>query len=284
RAITTDSGGFQIFSLADLRKIREEGVEFKSHIDGSKHFLTPENVVDFQLLLGSDIIMPLDECIHYPATRDYVEDSVTLTLNWVKRSHKRFHERDTKSALFGIVQGGTYKDLRKRCAEELVSLDMDGFALGGIGVGEPVDLINEISEYTAALLPEDKIRYLMGVGTPPDMLEAISQGIDMFDCVVPTRNGRNGQALTFSGEKQMKNAAFKDDFRPIDPECGCFTCKNHTRGFLRHLFNAGEMLGPRLVSLHNIYFYVKLVRLAREAIREDRFETFKKEFIGKYNS
>ena len=278
RPITTDSGGFQVFSLAELRKIREEGVEFQSHIDGSRHFFTPENVVDFQLTLGSDIIMPLDECVHYPAAKDYVEDSVDLTLRWARRSRDRFTEREARSALFGIVQGSTYKPLRKRCVEELVAMDMDGYALGGIGVGEPVELINEMTEYTASLLPEDRVRYLMGVGTPVDMLDAISCGIDMFDCVVPTRNGRNGQAFTPHGEVRLRNAPFKGDFGPIDPECGCFTCRNYTRGYIRHLFNTNEILGMRLVSLHNIYFYVQLIQGARRAIQKGRFAEFKKEF------
>ncbi|MFC1548586.1 tRNA guanosine(34) transglycosylase Tgt [Candidatus Omnitrophota bacterium] len=284
KSITTDSGGFQVFSLAELRKIKEEGVEFQSHIDGSLHFFTPESVVDFQLSLGSDIMMPLDECVHYPATRDYVEDSVELTLKWAERSRKRLKEKGGKSALFGIVQGSTYKDLRKRCAEELVSMNMDGYALGGIGVGEPTDLINEMTDYTAALLPDSKIRYLMGVGTPPDMLDAISAGIDMFDCVVPTRNGRNGQALTFSGGLQLRNAPFKEDFSPIDPGCDCPACRNYTRGYIRHLFNTDEILALRLISLHNVHFYVKLIRLAREAIREDRFVDFKEQFVAKYQT
>ncbi|NQT33445.1 MAG: tRNA guanosine(34) transglycosylase Tgt [Candidatus Omnitrophica bacterium] len=282
--ITTDSGGFQIFSLAELRKIREDGVEFQSHIDGARHFFTPEKIVDFQLLLASDIMMPLDECVHYPATRDYVESSVEVTLNWAKRSKDRLIEKEGQSALFGIIQGSTYKDLREKCTLELVSMDMDGYSLGGIGVGEPTDVINEITDFTAGLIPEGKVRYLMGVGVPSDMLEAISCGVDMFDCVIPTRNGRNGQALTSSGKKQIRNAAFKEDFVPIDAECDCYTCKNYSRGYIRHLFNAEEMLGPRLVSLHNINFYVKLIHLSREAIREGRFEEFKKEFISRYEA
>lgn len=284
KAISTDSGGFQIFSLAELCRIKEEGVEFRSHIDGSKHFFTPESVVDFQLAIGSDIMMPLDECVHYPAERDYVEDSVGLTLRWAKRSKERFREREAKTALFGIVQGSTYHDLRKRCAEELAAMDMDGYALGGIGVGEPNELISEMTEYTASLLPADKVRYLMGVGTPPDVLRAISSGVDMFDCVIPTRNGRNGQAFTFSGVLNVKNASFKEDFRPIEENCGCFTCRNYTRGYIRHLFNTSEMLVLRLVSLHNIYFLTKLIRSSRQAIKEGRFVEFKREFIGGYGS
>jgi len=282
RAITTDSGGFQVFSLSELRKIREEGVEFQSHLDGSRHFFTPENVVDLQLALGSDIIMPLDECVHYPATRNYVESSVDLTIKWARRSYKRFRERPSGSSLFGIVQGSTYHDLREKCAEELIGLDMDGYAIGGIGVGEPDELIDEMTDHTAGLLPEDKVRYLMGVGTPPDMLEAISSGVDMFDCVVPTRNGRNGQALTFSGKKQVRNASFKEDFRPIDEACGCFTCRNYTRGYIRHLFNTEELLAYRLVSLHNIYFYAKIVEHSREAIKKGRFSQFKERFLKNY--
>ncbi len=284
KAITTDSGGYQVFSLAELRKIKEEGVEFQSHIDGSRHFFTPESVIDFQLALRSDIMMPLDECVHYPAERNYVEDSVDLTLKWAKRSKARLLEKKGESSLFGIVQGSTYRDLRKRCVEEIVAMDLDGYALGGIGVGEPPELINEITDYTTSLLPEDRVRYLMGVGTPPDMLEAISSGVDMFDCVVPTRNGRNGQAFTFSGEMQLRNAPFKDDFRPIDPECDCFTCRNYTRGYIRHMLNASEILGLRLVSLHNIYFYAKLIQVSREAILQDRFTQFKNEFCEKFQS
>jgi queuine tRNA-ribosyltransferase len=284
KAIVTDSGGFQVYSLADLRKITDEGVEFQSHIDGSRHFFTPESVVDFQLLLGSDIMMPLDECVHYPAEKNYVEDSVDLTLRWAKRSKDRLTEKGGKSLLFGIVQGSTYHDLRKMCVEKMVEIDLDGYALGGIGVGEPVELINEMTDYTASLLPEKSVRYLMGVGTPPDVLEAISYGIDMFDCVVPTRNGRNGQAFTSSGEVQLRNAPFKDEFKPIDPECDCPACKNYTRGYIRHLFNTGEILGMRLVSLHNIYFYAKLIQVSREAIGEDRFSDFKKDFLNKYQN
>ncbi len=283
KPITTDSGGFQVFSLADLRKISEEGVEFQSHIDGSRHLFTPENVIDFQLCLGSDIIMPLDECVHYPAARDYVEDSVDLTVRWAKRSKEQFEKNNKNSALFGIVQGSTYKDLRKKCTEELVKIDMDGYSLGGVGVGEPVELINEITDYTASLLPENKIKYLMGVGSPPDMLEAVASGIDMFDCVIPTRNGRNGQAMTFDGNIQVRNAPFKADFMPIDSSCQCHTCKNYTRGYLRHLFNTNEMLGPRLVSTHNIHFYAQLIKFTQQAIREGRFTRFKNDFTKRYS-
>ncbi|MBU0570886.1 MAG: tRNA guanosine(34) transglycosylase Tgt [Candidatus Omnitrophica bacterium] len=282
--ITTDSGGFQVFSLTDLRKISDEGVEFRSHLDGTSHFFTPENVVDFQLMLASDIMMPLDECVHYPVDKRYVEDSVDLTLRWAKRAKEHLAGRGKGAALFGIVQGGTYHDARKRCVDSLFELNMDGYALGGMAVGERPELINEITEYTASILPKDKARYLMGVGSPPEMLEAISNGIDMFDCVMPTRNGRNGQAFTSTGEIQLRNAPYKDDFRPIDPECGCPACRNYTRAYIRHLFKAGEILALRLISLHNICFYVKLIELSRQAIREDRFLEFKKGFLGKFCS
>jgi len=289
RPITTDSGGFQVFSLAGLRKIKEEGVDFQSHIDGTRHLFTPRTVIDFQLALGSNIIMPLDECVSYPATKAYVKDSVNLTLKWAQRSKARFSEHKNAGpghaaespGLFGIVQGSTYLDQRKKCAEELLALDMDGYAVGGIGVGEPVELMYEMTDFTVSLLPENRVRYLMGVGTPRDMLEAISRGVDMLDCVVPTRNARNGQAFTSLGEIQLKNALFKKDFGPLDPECDCFVCQHYTRSYIRHLFNVNEMLGLRLVSLHNIYFYVKLVQHSRDAIQKGRFSEFKDQFLGK---
>jgi len=288
RPILTDSGGYQIFSLAVLRKLTEEGAEFSSHIDGSRHMLTPEKIVEIQQTLGSDIIMPLDECVHYPAAKDYATQSLALTLKWARRSKDYFSKydiRDTKyerRLLFGIVQGSTYLDLRKRAVEALVDIGFDGYAIGGVSVGEGHDLIREITEETASLLPEDKPRYLMGVGMPPDMIEAIAQGIDMFDCVVPTRNGRNGQAFTSAGELQLRNAEFKEDLRPIDAACGCFTCRHHTRAYMRHLFNTEEILGLRLVSLHNIHFYVTLISLARAAIQEGSFEAFRKSFAENY--
>jgi queuine tRNA-ribosyltransferase len=295
RPILTDSGGYQVFSLATLRKITEKGVEFSSHIDGAKHFITPEDVIDIQRTLGSDIMMMFDECVHYPAARDYVEQSLELTTKWARRS-KEHHRRGgiaesgttprrctTKGQLlFGIVQGGTYLDLRKKAVEKLLDIGFDGYAIGGVSVGEPNELIHEVTAHTASLLPPDKARYLMGLGTAPDMLEAISQGIDMFDCVVPTRNGRNGQAFTFNGELQLRNAEYKEDFTPIDPSCACMTCRSYTRAYIRHLFNTQELLGLRLVSLHNMHFYVKLVELSRGAIREGNFEDFRKSFAKKY--
>lgn len=285
--ILTDSGGYQVFSLATLRKLSEEGAEFSSHIDGSKHFLTPEKALDIQGVLGSDIMMLLDECVHYPAARDYAEQSLKLTTNWARRSKeyldKRKRSGDWKQYLFGIVQGSTYQDLRKRAVEDLVSIGFDGYAIGGVSVGEPQELIYEIAGYTAELLPENSPRYLMGVGTPPDILEAIALGVDMFDCVVPTRNGRNGQAFTLTGDLQLRNAEFKEDFRPIEDSCPCFACRNHSRAYIRHLFNTEELLGLRLVSLHNISFYVRLIQLSRKAIEEDRFLAFKDGFVHNYN-
>jgi len=285
RPILTDSGGYQVFSLAKLRKLSDDGAEFSSHIDGSKHLLTPEKVIDIQQALGSDIMMMFDECVHYPAVKDYVEQSLRLTTGWARRSKEYFEKSPAKGKqlLFGIVQGGTYQDLRKKAVEGLLDIGFDGYAIGGVSVGESRDLICEIAGYTAAMLPEDKPRYLMGVGMPQDVLEAIARGCDMFDCVVPTRNGRNGQAFTFNGDIQLRNAEYKEDFSPIEDTCGCFACRTHTRSYIRHLFNTEEILGLRLVSLHNINFYDRLIKLSRKAIAEDRFASFKDEFVVKYN-
>ncbi len=291
RPILTDSGGYQVFSLAKLRKLTEEGAEFSSHIDGSKHFLSPEGAIDIQMTLGSDIMMTLDECVHYPAAKDYVEQSLGLTTRWARRSKEHFEKLRVTSyelrvterpLLFGIVQGGAYLDLRKKSAEELIAIGFDGYAIGGVSVGEPEEIIHQVSSYTAGLLPDDKPKYLMGLGTAPDILEAIANGIDMFDCVVPTRNGRNGQAFTWNGELQLRNATYKEDFRPIDETCVCYACKNHTRAYIRHLFNTEEILGLRLVSLHNIHFYVKLLKLSRESIAGGRFAEFMDKFKGNY--
>ena len=299
KPILTDSGGYQVFSLATLRKLTDEGAEFSSHIDGSKHSLTPEKAIEIQQALGSDIMMTLDECVHYPAARDYVEQSLALTTRWAKRSKLAYsveriaysdklsakrYPLNAKPLLFGIVQGSTYLDLRKKAVEDLLAIGFDGYAIGGVSVGEPQALIYEVAAYTASLLPEDKARYLMGLGMPPDMLEAIAMGVDMFDCVVPTRNGRNGQAFTQDGSLQLRNAKYKEDFAPIDGACDCYTCRTYTRAYIRHLFNTEELLGLRLVSLHNIRFYVKLIKLAREAIREGRFGKFKDAFIGRYKA
>lgn len=292
KPLLTDSGGYQVFSLATLRKIIKEGVEFQSHIDGAKHFLSPERVIEIQSIFGSDIIMPLDECVHYPATRDYAEESLNLTTEWARRSKIVFSRPthamawvprvDNQQLLFGIVQGSTFLDLRKEAVERLVEIGFDGYAVGGVSVGEPDDLKKEILEFTISLLPERKIRYVMGVGSPVDILEAVSKGFDIFDCVMPTRNGRNGMAFTKKGKLNIRNAKCVSEFTPLEDECSCFTCQNHTRAYIHHLFSANEILGLRLVSLHNVHFYANLMKEIREAIAQDRFSNFKKGFVRKY--
>jgi queuine tRNA-ribosyltransferase len=288
RPILTDSGGYQIFSLALLRKVSDQGVEFQSHIDGDRHLLTPESVIEIQTALGSDIIMPLDECVHYPCAKDMAEVAVQRTIDWARRSLGRTHEVAHSSApeqlLFGIVQGATYEGLRKLCAEQLVDMGFAGFALGGLSVGEPKDLLYNMVDLTLGFLPQDKPRYLMGVGMPQDIIEAIGEGVDMFDCVIPTRYGRNGTAFTSEGKITVRNAPYIEDFQPLDLECSCFACKNFSRAYIRHLFNAEEILGLRLVSLHNVHFFLQLMRRVREAISQDRFREFKKEFLSKYNN
>ncbi len=282
KPILTDSGGYQIFSLALLRKVNDKGVEFQSHIDGIKHFFSPEDVIRIQQDLGSDILMPLDECVHYPCGKDQAKVAMNRTIEWAGRSIKAAGAR--QQLLFGIVQGATYEDLRRECAQRLVDLDFDGYALGGVSVGEPRNLIYNIVSLTAGLLPPEKPRYLMGVGLPGDIIEAIEEGLDMFDCVVPTRYGRNGTAFTSCGKLTVRNAPFIEDFKPLDPQCGCYACRNFSRAYLRHLFNADEILGLRLVSLHNIHFYLGLMRKARDAIAQDRFLEFKKEFLSNYEN
>ena len=283
KPILTDSGGFQIFSLAQFHKIREDGVEFKSHIDGSSHFLSPSDVIRIQTALGSDIMMPLDECVKYPAERSYTEKSVALTSRWARQSKEAWAATEKKNLLFGIVQGGFYKDLRKRSAKELVDMDFPGYAVGGVSVGEPNDLMYEILSETLPELPEEKPRYLMGVGFPMDLFEAVSQGVDMFDCVVPTRNGRNATVFTPNGKLLMRGASYTRDFGPIDEKCPCYTCRHHTRAYLRHLFNAGEHLAGRLASLHNLTFFIQLLQSMRHAIEENRFVEFRREFESSFN-
>jgi len=278
--ILTDSGGYQIFSLALLRKINDKGVEFQSHIDGMKHFLTPEDVVEVQKDLGSDIMMPLDECVHYPCSKDQAEVAMKRTLDWVKRSKEC--KDNNGQLLFGIVQGATYEDLRETCAKRLVEMEFDGYAIGGVSVGEPKALRYNIVNLVSGLLPGEKPRYLMGVGVPEDIIQAVELGVDMFDCVVPTRYGRNGTAFTSEGKITVRNAAFSEDFKSLDPDCGCYACKNFSRAYLRHLFNTQEILGLELVSSHNIYFYLKMMRDIREAISRDRFNEFKKDFLSRY--
>lgn len=279
--ILTDSGGFQVFSLSANRKITEEGVTFRSHIDGSKQFLSPEVSIDVQNSLGSDIIMAFDECAPYPATYEYIEHSMNRTTRWAKRC-KDHHKNTDNQALFGIVQGGMYKDLRKKSAEDLVAMDFPGYAVGGLSVGEPKDIMVDILDYTTDFLPEDKPRYLMGVGTPDYLFEAVEHGIDMADCVLPTRIARNGTAMTSVGKVIAKNGKYKEDFTSLDENCDCYTCKNYTKAYIRHLFNVNEILAYRLLSIHNIYFLTKLMENIRNAILEDRFLEYKKEFYESY--
>ena len=279
--ILTDSGGFQVFSLGDLRKITEEGVEFRSHLDGSKHFISPEKAVEIQNALGSDIIMVFDECAPYPADREYVKNSLERTTRWAKRC-KEAHENIDRQGLFGIIQGGMYKDLREQSAKEIIELDFPGYAIGGLSVGEPKDLMYEVLEYTAPLMPKEKPRYLMGVGSPDCLLEGVIRGIDMFDCVLPTRIARNGTAMTSRGRITIKQARYFEDFTPLDPECSCYTCKNYTKAYLRHLFKANEILSSRLFSYHNLYFLLKLMAKVREAIQNDKLLNFKNNFLEKY--
>lgn len=279
-AILTDSGGFQSYSLIDLRDISDEGVLFRSHIDGSEYFFTPELVVEIQERLGSDIAMVLDECIPYPSTKAYAEEAARRTLLWAKRSRES-HKR-TDQMLFGIVQGGIYEDLRRENAREIVALDFDGYAIGGVSVGEPEEFKWAVIKWVEPILPSSKPRYVMGVGSPEDLLNAIERGMDMFDCVLPTRLGRNGCVYTSEGKLNIKNARFKDDFSPIDPNCDCWACRNYTRAYLRHLYKAEEILAARLATYHNLYFYRKLMQSARQAIMNDEFLDFKREFLEKY--
>ena len=281
RAILTDSGGFQVFSLGDLRKITEEGVEFKSHLDGSRHFLSPEKVMEIENALGADIIMAFDECVEYPAEYDYTKQSMERTTRWAKRC-KEAHKNTENQALFGIVQGGMYKDLREKSAKDLVDLNFPGYAVGGLSVGEPTELMCDILEFTTAFLPKDKPRYLMGVGSPDYLIEAVLRGIDMCDCVLPTRIARNGTAMTSNGKVVVRNATYERDFTPLDSECDCYTCKNYTRAYIRHLIKAGEILGVRLLSIHNLRFLTKLMERVRIEIENDNLLNFRKDFYKKY--
>lgn len=281
RAILTDSGGFQVFSLGKLRKITEEGVKFQSHIDGSRHMLTPEKAVEIQNALGSDIMMAFDECAPYPADHRYVKDSLERTTRWLKRC-KAAHKDVEMQSLFGIMQGGMYKDLRRQSAEEIVELDLPGYAIGGLSVGEPKELMLDVMDDCVDRLPADKARYLMGVGTPDYLFEGVERGIDMFDCVLPTRIARHGLCMTSHGRVNIKNAKYERDFTALDPECGCYTCRNYSKAYLRHLFKADEMLSAMLLSNHNIHFLLKMMENIRTAIEEDRFLEYKKEFYDKY--
>ena len=281
RAVLTDSGGFQLFSLASIRKIREEGVEFRSHIDGSPYFLTPEGSVELQTRMGVDIAMAFDECPAYGLSHGEVEKSMLLTHRWAKRS---LSARRDPTALFGIIQGGIHLDLRKRSVEEIASMDFDGIAIGGVSVGEPKGEMFEVVNYTAPLMPADRPRYLMGVGTPEDLVNGVAAGIDMFDCVMPTRNARNGTIFTSGGKIQIRNAKFAADESPLDPECSCVTCRTVSRAYLRHLFTSDEIAASVYNTIHNVSFYLDLMRSIRQAIASNSFGSFRKAFLNNLSS
>jgi queuine tRNA-ribosyltransferase len=279
--ILTDSGGFQVFSLGDMRKITEEGVTFRSHIDGSLNTLTPEKSIEVQNALGADIIMAFDECISYPSTKEATEAALGRTTRWLERC-KATHANTDKQALFGIMQGGMYEDLRRRSAAEITALDLPGYAIGGLSVGEPKQLMYEMLDMCVDLLPQDKPRYLMGVGSPDAIFEAVERGVDMFDCVLPTREARHGSVMTSVGDVNIKNAKYEHDFGSLDPNCDCYTCRNYSRAYLRHLFKSGEILSHMLLSIHNLRFLLKLTENIRAAIEQDRFMEFKAEFYEEY--
>jgi len=282
--ILTDSGGFQVFSLGAIRKIKEEGVEFRSHIDGSKQFISPEKSINIQNNLGSDIVMLFDECPPGMSTKEYLIPSIERTTRWAKRCIEA-HKRPEDQGLFAIVQGGIYEDLRQKSMDELMEMDesFSGYAIGGLAVGEPREDMYRILDYIVEKLPEDKPRYLMGVGEPVDMLEAVESGIDMMDCVQPSRIGRHGTIFTKYGRLVVKNASYAEDPRPLDEDCNCYVCQNYTRGYIRHLFKAGEMLGSKLATYHNLHFLIRMMNGAREAIKEERFLQFKDEFMANYS-
>ncbi len=274
--ILTDSGGFQVFSLADNRQIKEEGVTFKSHLDGSKLFFSPEVAIGIEEKLGADIIMSFDECIPYPATYEYVKNSTERTLRWAKRGLKAKTRDD--QALFGIVQGGAYEDLRKKCALELASLPFDGYSIGGTSIGEPRDVYEKMIDYSVPYLPEDKPRYLMGVGSIDYILAGVERGVDMFDCVLPTRLARHGALYTSHGRVNIRDAKYKEDLSPLDDNCDCYTCKNYTKSYLRHLYVSDEILGKRLLTIHNVRFLISFMEKMREAIKNDKFLEFKEQY------
>lgn len=281
RPILTDSGGFQVFSLSDLRNITEEGVHFRNHLSGEKLFLSPEKAMRIQNDLGPDIMMAFDECPPYPAEHAYMKASVERTSRWAERCLEG-HKRPEDQGLFGIVQGGEYEDLRKQSAKDLVSLDFPGYAIGGLSVGEPKDVMNRVLEFTTPWLPEDKPRYLMGVGTADSLIDGAIRGVDMFDCVLPTRIARNGTLMTSKGRLVVRNAKFARDFRPLDENCSCYVCQNHSRAYIRHLIKANETLGLRLCSYHNLHFLLDLMEQVREAIRQDRLLDFRESFFEEY--
>jgi len=288
KPILTDSGGFQVFSLSELRKLKKDGVEFTSHLDGSKHFFSPEKVIAIQRSIGSDIMMPLDECTPYPCEYDYAKKSKELTSAWAILNKKAFEKSEPLyghgQALFGIIQGSVYKDLRESSATDLIKLDFDGYSIGGLAVGEPADTMYELVDFTTDIIPEQKPRYLMGVGRPENILEAIERGVDMFDCVMPTRNARNAYLFTWDGIVTIRNATYKDDFSPVDNSCDCYTCRNFSRAYLRHLFKANEILALELATIHNLHFYLQLVKTARKKILENNFTEWKNNVINKLSN
>ena len=275
--ILTDSGGFQVFSLGPLRRVSEEGVTFRSHIDGSEHFFSPEKAMEVQMALGSDIAMAFDECAPYPCSREYAQEALERTTRWAGRCLE-YHRREDQ-AVFGIVQGSVYPDLRRSSAEELVSLGFPGYAIGGLSVGEPKELMYEMLDHTVPFLPADKPVYLMGVGSPDCLVEGVARGVDMFDCVLPTRIARNGTVLTRRGKLVVRNAEYARDFTPLDPDCGCYACRNYTRAYIRHLVKANEVLGIRLTTIHNLHFILNLMKEIREAIREERMVDYARKFL-----
>ncbi|MGZ3711608.1 MAG: tRNA guanosine(34) transglycosylase Tgt [Bdellovibrionota bacterium] len=279
-AILTDSGGFQVMSLSALRKLTPDGVEFSSHLDGSRHFISPEKSMEIQRALGSDIVMAFDECVKHPATKEEVRRSLKITTDWEKRS--RAVELKPHQGLFGILQGGMYPDLRAEHYEMIKDIDFEGWAIGGLSVGEPPAMMYEILDSCVPLLPEDKVHYLMGVGTPDELIEGVARGVDIFDCVMPTRNARNGTLFTSEGKLHIKNAKFQRDSGPLDPNCSCYTCKNYSRAYLRHLFVSSEVLSSRLNTIHNLHFYLDLMRQIREAIAARRFAEFRTSFYSAY--
>jgi queuine tRNA-ribosyltransferase len=281
--ILTDSGGFQVMSLAGLRKITRDGVRFQSHIDGSYHMFTPERVIEIQNTLGADIIMSFDECPPYPATKEYIERSLTLTLDWARRGKEAHHDTE-KQALFGIVQGGIFQDLREYSARQLMEMDFPGYSIGGLAVGEPKEDMIRTTAFLNNILPKNKPRYMMGVGTPADIITHIGNGVDMFDCVMPTRNARKGSIFTRNGKMIIKSARYKYDFGPIDPECTCYTCRNFSRAYIRHLITMNEILGMRLTTIHSLHFYLELVGMARQAIIENRYTEFSQHLIPTLDS
>jgi queuine tRNA-ribosyltransferase len=281
RPILTDSGGFQIFSLNELRKIEEDGVTFASHLDGSKHFISPEKAMEIQNNLGSDIMMAFDECVSYPSDYDYVKKSIGLTKRWAQRC-KDAHQRPEDQGLFGIIQGGMYEDLRLQSVQDITDIGFPGYAIGGLSVGEPKSIMYDVLDYTVKAMPKNKPRYVMGVGTPDILFEGVIRGVDMFDCVLQTRIARNGTALTSNGRVVVRNAIYKEDFSPVDPECDCYVCKNYSRAYIRHLIKCKEILGARLLTYHNLYFTLNLMEKMREAIRNDNLLSFKESFYKKY--